>query len=500
MDVLKRKDLTGYIGILTGLLIGAIGVLFISVQLTMNDAFWHIKVGEWVSSNGFIDRCYGSWYLAEDKWKAHEWLFGWIIYLVTRLGMDSVIRVCMLLFLVTLFLCLYQAGLWKYDVNPPMLYWEIVLMLQFSIYALSMTARPQYISALFIAVYLLILTKSVQGHEKWLYFLPIIAVLWVNIHGGTSMLSYVTIFVYLICNMFNWDIGMIRFEKAKKSWIIHCVIVLVLTVVAILVNPYGYEMLLYPYENMQDSLMVSIITEWAAPDAKNLIVLFLQILPMLFGLVALIQYRGSIKAHDVALFFLYIILFLRSARFYAYLTVVQTCLIMPYAFRLSSPFSKPKTEKPKKDMLLVNNLVLLAAGGACVLYMAFALVTADYESIEKNKVLPDELLETVQSDNPEKLCNYYDVGGYLLNHDVEVFVDGRYEPFKQKNVFEDYLAITSPKNLEEYGRLEQLLAKYGFDAFLISTANVELATYLEAHEVEYELLYEDADWIYYAAR
>lgn len=496
--MLKKKDFTGYIGILVGLIIGALGVLFISLQLTMNDAFWHIKVGEWISKDGFIFQCKGSWILADESWKAHEWLFGWIIYQVAELGMDSVIRMCMILFLLTLALCLYQAEVWRYDVNPPMLYWEAVLMLQFSIYALSMTARPQYISAVFVAMYLLILKKSMQGHEKCLYVLPVIAVLWVNIHGGTAMLSYVTIFVFLICNILNWDIGMIHFEKARNSWIFHCVIVLLLTVSAILINPYGYEMLIYPYENMQDKLMITIITEWAAPDAKNLLVLCLQILPMLFGIVALIQYQGQIKAHDVALFFLYIILYLRSARFYAYLTVVQTCLIMPYAFRLSSPFRVRQKEKSKKkDMRFTNNLLLVVAGGFCVIYLAVALVTADYESIEKNKALPDELLEMVRQDNPERLCNDYNIGGYLLYHDIDVFVDGRYEPFKQNNVFEEYLMITMPKNLEEYRTLEQLIDKYEFDAFLVTTANIELVAYLEEHKTEYELRYADENWIYY---
>ncbi len=498
--MLKKRDFTGYIGILVGLIIGVLGVLFISLQLTMNDAFWHIKVGEWISKEGFIYQCKGSWSIAEESWKAHEWLFGWIIYRVARLGMDSVIRVCMILFLLTLGLCLYQAEVWRYDVNPPMLYWEVVLMLQFSVFALTMTARPQYISVLFVAMFLLILKKSMQDHEKWLYFLPVIAVLWVNIHGGTSMLAYVTIFVFLVCNIVNWDIGRIHFEKAGNRWIVHCVITLVLTVLAILVNPYGFEMLLYPYENMQDKLMISIITEWVAPDAKNLTVLFLQILPMLFGIVALIQYQGRVKAYDVALFFLYTILYLRSARFYAYLTVVQTCLIMPYAFRLSSPFPIREKEKPKKDMRLINNLAILVAGGFCIIYIVVSLVTADYESIEKNKILPDELLEMVCQDNPERLCNYYDAGGYLLYHDINVFVDGRYEPFKQKSVFEEYMMLTSPKNLEEYKNLEQLIHKYEFDAFLLTTSNIELAAYLEEHEAEYELRYADENWIYYMER
>lgn len=495
---LQKKDLSVYIGILVAFITGALGLFFIVSNLTMNDAFWHIKTGEWVSRYGFIDQCYGSWSLAEDSWTAHEWLFGWMIYQVSRLGMDNVVRIFGVLYLITLGLCFGQSGAGRRDENPPMLYWEAVVMLQFCYYALSMTARPQYITAMFIAMYLLILNKSMQGKYGLLYFLPGIAVLWVNIHGGTALLSYLTILVYLLCNVMNWDIGKIHFQKAGKKWIIHCSIVLLLTVAAMMINPYGYEMLLYPYTNMQDKLMISVITEWAAPDAKNMVTLCMQILPMLLGVVALVQYQGRIKAHDVAVFFMYMILFLRSARFYPFLIVVQTCLIMPYAFRLTNPFVlKSKKEKKKKDMKLINNLVLLAAGGFCICYIAAAILLADYHDIERNKELPDELLAIISEDKPKRLCNYYDIGGYLIYHDIDVFVDGRYEPYKQKNIIEDYFTIMNPKDLKEYHQLEQLLEKYKFDAFLISTGNIELAAFLEEAPECYEMCYADEKWLYY---
>ena len=148
-------------------------------------------------------------------------------------------------------------------------------------------------------------------------------------------------------------------------------------------------------------------------------------------------------------------------------------------------------------MKLANNLLLMLAGAFCAGYMVIAFLTADYAAIERNKELPDELVELVREDNPQRLCNYYDIGGYLLYHNIPVFVDGRYEPYKQKNIIEDYLIIMNPKDMEEYDRIEELLDKHGFDAFLLSTGNIELAAYLEAHIERYELCYEDEKWLYY---
>lgn len=73
---LKEENLSIYIGVIISLVICSGGLFFINSFLLMNDAFWHIKTGEWVSQFGIIDKCYGSWVLEEDSWMAHEWLFG----------------------------------------------------------------------------------------------------------------------------------------------------------------------------------------------------------------------------------------------------------------------------------------------------------------------------------------------------------------------------------------------------------------------------------------
>lgn len=172
--------------------------------------------------------------------------------------------------------------------------------------------------------------------------------------------------------------------------------------------------------------MISMVAEWSSPDAKDVVILLFQIIPMLLGIVALIL-----------------------------------------------------------------------CGIFCIGYMIIAIVTADYDKIEKNKELPEELMEQICQDTPKRLCNHYDIGGYLLYHDIDVFMDGRYEPYKQHNIIEDYLAITNPENMEQYHEMEKIIKKYDFDAFLISTGNVPLAVYLEENSYKYELSYEDEKWLYY---
>lgn len=493
---IKQRNYSLYIGIIIGLVIGIAGLYFISKYLYMNDAYWHIKTGEWVSQKGIIDKCYGSWVLEEDSWIAHEWLFGWILYQISKSGMNNIVRFFDFLFLIVEFLCLYQGGILKKNERPTMFYWEVVLVLQFSIYALQMTARPQYITTIFIALFILILNNSKKNNYKSLYFLPLITIVWTNIHGGTAVLSYLILFIYFICNIFDGNIGKIYFQKASIKWIIHCCIVLFLTIISIMINPYGYQMLLYPYQNMQDKLMLSLIAEWASPDAKNITTLIFQIIPVLLGLVALIQCPQKIKAYDVALFFFFIILYLRSKRFYPFLIITQTCLITPYAFSFRELF-----KFNKKEMTLwqrnINNLCIVLLGIFCLGYIIISCATANFDKIEKNKEIPDQLLNQIIQDQPQKLCNSYGIGGYLLFHNIDVFVDGRYEPYNQKGVINDYVTLMHTKDINDYYKIDGIIQKYNFDSFLISPENFSLVIYLENRPNKYELCYKDEKWLYY---
>lgn len=495
---LKNQNISVYVGIIIYFELGVLGIYLLNQYLCMNDAFWHIKTGEWIEKYGFIHKCYGSWELKGEVWIAHEWLFGWILYHVSKISMNGIIYLFDGVFLLTLFLATYQAGMWKQIEKPPICYWQIVLILQFAIYTLTVTARPQYIAAVFIALYIIILNKALRK-GRLIYLLPCIAVLWVNIHGGTSLLSYLTILVYLVCNLFNWEIGNICFQKADKKWIYRCIGVLLLTVLALMLNPYGYEMILYPYTNMQDNFMTTMIAEWASPDAKNIGTLLFQTMPMLMGIIALVQYKGSIKAHDVAIFFMYIILYLRSGRFYPFLVVVQTSLITPYAFQLSNPLKLKKHSKRKTTLntRLWNNISIILFAVLCIVFTGYIIVNSEYERIEGNKELPDELIELIENQKPVRLFNHYNAGGYLLYHDIEVFVDGRYEPYQKQGIMEDYMLLLQPSNMEEYHQTTDLIEEYDFDAFLILSGDVILASYLEESDSKYKLAYSDEDWYYY---
>ena len=94
----------------------------------------------------------------------------------------------------------------------------------------------------------------------------------------------------------------------------------------------------------------------------------------------------------------------------------------------------------------------------------------------------------LKKENPQRLFNFYDYGGYLIYNDIEVFIDGRADLYSGYN-FEDWLDI-----MDLDYNYPKLLKKYNFDYFIIPK-KCGLATYLKTNS--YDLIYSDSDVVIY---
>ena len=103
---------------------------------------------------------------------------------------------------------------------------------------------------------------------KKIYFLPLIGCLWSNLHGGSSNLSYLLCIVFLVCTKLEFKLGRVYSKKLEKKAFIKLLLVSIGTVLSVLINPIGLKVLAFPYTSLGDNLMMKIISEWQAPDAK----------------------------------------------------------------------------------------------------------------------------------------------------------------------------------------------------------------------------------------
>ena len=99
--------------------------------------------------------------------------------------------------------------------------------------------RPEVLSYLFIAIFLYILVKFTSNEycKKYLYILPVLTTLWVNVH-------IYAIFSPLLIGAFLFE-SVLRKDWGKVKILLACT---ALSTLALLVSPYGLEGALYPFK------------------------------------------------------------------------------------------------------------------------------------------------------------------------------------------------------------------------------------------------------------
>src|SRR5262249_7785392 len=100
------------------------------------------------------------------------------------------------------------------------------------------TLRPHMFSCLLLAIQLVILRKAGSGSPRLLWFLPLMFAFWVNLHGG---------FLVGLAVLFLWSAveTVKRMRGTGSAPPPLCWSIFALSGLALMVNPYGYELPLY---------------------------------------------------------------------------------------------------------------------------------------------------------------------------------------------------------------------------------------------------------------
>ena len=428
-----------------------------------SDYFWHIKAGEYMLKNGILKKDIFSWFVKGKYWFSHEWLFEIILYFLKQIfGKFHILVYGFMSFLILLLIIFYSNKKNFFKNIPFTLFW-LSLFLIMIVFA---QARPHLISFNFLALTIYLLFDLYKNeNSKKIFFLPIISLLWANIHGGSSNLSYIFCFIFMICGLFKFNLGKIEAVRISKKQFFKYFAVMLLCVLGILINIHGVKMLFYPYINMRDTLMIENISEWRATTLGNIAHLPYFFLCLIILLVFLISEK-KILFIDFMLFLCALFLGLKSIRFWAYTYIIMSFVVFHYV----------KERKNDKH----TELVIFIVG-----IMFLTLVFANYKEIYKNlniRYLDKEVIEILKKEKPQRLYNMYDYGGELIYNNIEVFIDGRADLYSNYN-YEDYLNISKLKS--DYVKL---INKYNFDYFLVDDT-YPIYTYLKYSD-KYKKIYD----------
>lgn len=433
------------------------------------DYFWHIKAGEYMVKNGVIlTKDVFSWFMMGKAWMSHEWLFEILLYYLKLAFPTLHVFIYVLIFGLSLNLTLFFSNKKGFLKNIPFsLLWIIFPIIFFAFFV----ARPHMISNIFLAITIWVLRDLFYNKDsKKIYILPLVSILWVNFHGGSSSLIYIFILVFLICGIFKFEFNKIEADRICSKQIFKYILVFILCIGCLCINPHGLKMLYYPYANMADGFMQELIAEWHPTDLNNIFD-YSYIVLLLVIFFSFLFSKKKIKFLDLVLFGIGTYMGLKSIRFWPYVYIISTFFIFDYV-------KERKYDKGSLEVLCVLGL----------LFLAFFTLNFDF-MFRDVEIVDDEIISILKKENPERIYNYYDFGGYLIYEDINVFVDGRADLYTNYNL-KDYYDICNLSN-----NYVKLLDKYDFDYFLVPIES-SIATYLK-YDKNYEKVISKNDVILY---
>jgi hypothetical protein len=456
------------------------------------DGWWHLASGRYIVERGSIPRADPfSHTKAGAPWIDNGWLSQVGFYLLYRwLGYAG------LGLLVATAAAAALALVWLQMTGGPFVR-AFILVLAAIVSGPVWTVRPHLATYVLTASLGWLLYLWRRGRRWALWVIPLLFVLWVNLHAGY------TLGLALLASTAVGE-GLDRLSdvcyprrRDTRSWreIASLAAVGALALLLVPLNPYGFEMWGYPFYNAGQQVARQYIAEWASPDFHRLVNQpFAVILLLTLLVVGLSDRRGRWAELLPVVGFAY--LTLQSQRTMGLFAVIAAPVLSRYLgkpglFRKKPGFSE-KTRFLRGRALLNGTLALLLVGAA-LLKAGAVWRPSVVEAAVRQMGFPVDGADWIAQQRPAGLLyNPYQWGGYLiwqLTPDYPVFVDGRADLYGDEFLLDHLdLAAAAPgweASLEAWGVRTALVTPEG----ALSRAMAASPNWERAYEDEVAVVY-----------
>ena len=435
------------------------------------DTGFHIMIGRFFLENGHVPvQDIFSFTVPGKEWVAFSWGTGLIFALMDSImQLNGVVLICILLILVTLYITYKLLMKWKIN----------FFIIALSIFALtSLTsihwlARP-HLFTIFLTCLTFYLLELAKDNNKYYYPIPIIMMIWVNMHPG-FISGFFLLILYLVGNLIELLMtkdqdDVITYNKRLKT----LGIILIASFLLTLLNPYGLSSYYYIYDTLKSSSIVNLTLEYHSPNFHGtyaVIVFEFLIIAFIF-----IAFRIKNKVLDMPKI-LVLLLWTHLALFALRNIAIFAVIAIPcFALTLQTYLNELKL---KRFEILSNNFLTVEKSLnyhlwpiLVVCFIVFCSLT-NYKVNDKllvncqfsERYLPVKAMKYLEN-NPLKgnMFNLDNWGGYIIYSypQIKVFMDGRLDMYQQDFIAE-YQKVT--RVTPEW---EDILDKYKVDWILIS--------------------------------
>jgi hypothetical protein len=462
------------------------------------DTWWHLRSGQYVLENGIPFRDPFSHTVFGKGWIDHGWLAQSGLYLLyANFGYAGLSLALALAVTLTMGFVFLQS-----EVNLYLRAFVTVLAAITS--ALIWIARPQTISFVLAGAFCLILYCYKYKGRNYLFLIPVLFILWVNVHGG-FIIGFLILGSYVVGESLN---NVLRWEGEHvlgRRQILTLISITVLSLPACLINPNTYKMLSYTFFTVGIGALRAYIQEWAAPDF-HLLHFHPFIWMLLLTLAALGLSARRADCSDLVLVSGFCYMSLWAARNVALFALVAAPVLARHGAAVIEGLMASLYERgivrgalaetlnkkfaPAPTLAVVNWVLLVVIALGCGVQIYYPLtrqanLKAQEESLPVGAV---DFIAERQDSLPGEMFNSYNWGGYLiwrLYPRYRVFIDGRTDIYDDAFVGEYLKVVLLSEGWEE------VLERYRVNFILIERESA-LAKFLKSGLApDWKLAYED---------
>jgi hypothetical protein len=226
---------------------------------------WHIRNGELMLHTHVVTRADPfSSTMSGKAWFAWEWLYDLLIAALHHWGgLNGVVFFTSLIVAAT-FALAFRLMLAR---GADLVLTVVVLALAIGASSIHLFARPHILSWLFAVIWFQVLDSWDVVPDDWrkLWCLPVLMIFWVNLHGG-FLTGFFLLGIYLTGTVADYAGARGIGNRPIAQKLRRLAAVTVLTLLATLLNPYGYNLHLHIYQYLSDRFLMNHIQEFASPD------------------------------------------------------------------------------------------------------------------------------------------------------------------------------------------------------------------------------------------
>ncbi len=369
-------------------------------------------------------------------------------------------------------------GLVYLQMDGPAILKVFLLVLGSSVAAVVWSPRPQLVSLVILAIVGFVLYLYKWKHKSYLKWLPVVFLLWGNLHGGYP-LGFLLIGAMIAGEVFNHLL--LDNSAFTLSWrhIGQLIIWSLVSVLALLINANGLNIWKIPFQTVDVSVLQQFISEWASPDFHQL---YQQpFLWLLFATLAAVGLsRRRIDGTELVTVILFAYMSLVARRNFGPFAIVTLPVLSRHLWAALQSWGTSPAEQPLAEAAAANdpprrrprwqrrlNLVIVGILALVAFGKLYAVTSPGIVQTATTSSEPVAAVEWMLANKLHgKLFNEYNWGGYLIWRapDLPVFVDGRTDLFGDQILGEWLVTVQAGEGWR------QVLEKWQVDYVMIDPA------------------------------